>query len=296
MLTLIQLRCFLAVVDKMNFRRAAAALNMTQPPLTRQIQGLEHEVGVQLIDRSSRAIRLTPAGEAFARSAGRILDAAADATEEARRIARGDAGSLTIGFTAASGYVFLPRFVALLRTRLPGLALSLRELTTPQQVAALRSGQLDLGLLRPPVSGLRSMPVYREALVLAVPSGHRLATAPDVTLQDLATETLITYPPVEGPYFHNLIMGLLHMAGVSPAGVQHVTQTHSILALVGGGLGVALVPRSAERFLPPEVAVRPVSGLPDVGADLVLAWPGAPANPARDAVLDLLRREGPPAL
>ena len=245
-----------------------------------------------LIDRSSRAIRLTPAGQAFARSAGRLLEAAAEATQEARRIARGDVGALTIGFTAASGYVFLPRFVAMLRARLPGLALTLREMTTPQQVTALRSAQLDLGLLRPPVSGLHSMHVYREPLVLAVPIGHRLAALPEVDLQELADETLITYPPVEGPYFHNLIMSVLYVAGVSPAAVQHVTQTHSILALVGGGLGVALVPRSAERFLPAEVAIRALRGLQEVAADLVLAWPTEPANPAREAVLDLLRREG----
>jgi DNA-binding transcriptional LysR family regulator len=294
MFTFVQLRCFLAVADKMNFRRAAEALHMTQPPLSRQIQALEHEVGVVLIDRSGRAIRLTAAGAAFVTAARRLLDAAAEATHEARRIAEGDAGSLTIGFTAASSYVFLPRFVALLREHLPGLALSLRELTTPQQVAALKAGQLDMGLLRPPVpaAGLRSRHVYREPLALAMPAGHRLAAAAAVALEELASETLITYPPVEGPYFHNLIMGLLHVAGVAPAALQHVPQTHSILALVGGGLGVALVPRSAEHFAPPEVVIRPLGGLADVAADLVLAWPTEADNPARDAVLKLLDREG----
>src|SRR5450756_1630793 len=102
MITLAQLRCFTAVAQDLNFHRAARRLNMTQPPLTRQIQTLEHEVGVVLLDRSTRAVRLTPAGQSFARSARRILQEAGEAVQEAQRIARGDAGSLTIGFTAAS--------------------------------------------------------------------------------------------------------------------------------------------------------------------------------------------------
>ncbi|KND61160.1 transcriptional regulatory protein [Candidatus Burkholderia verschuerenii] len=114
MVTLAQLRCFLAVVDEMNYRRAAERLNMTQPPLTRQIQALEHAVGAQLFDRSARAIRLTPAGGAFAQSARRILAQTGSAVLDAQRIAAGDTGSLTIAFTVASSYVFLPRFVALL--------------------------------------------------------------------------------------------------------------------------------------------------------------------------------------
>jgi DNA-binding transcriptional LysR family regulator len=293
MFTLLQLRCLLAVVDTMSFRRAAVRLHMTQPPLSRQIQALEHALGTALFDRSSRPIRLTPAGQSFARSARRLLEEAGSAVREARRIAKGDAGSVTIAFTAASSYVFLPRLVASLRRSLPNLALSLQELTTPQQLAALQSNQVDFGLLRPPVSvtGVQATRVYREGLLLAVPRDHRLATQEAVGLDELTSETLITYPPVEGPYFHRLIAGLLHVRGVTPAGLQHITQTHSILALVGAGLGVALLPQSVERFCPADIVLKTVETLDGVNADLMLAWRSQSENPACAAVLEVLQAE-----
>jgi DNA-binding transcriptional LysR family regulator len=288
--TLVQLRCFVAVAEDLNLRRAAKRLNMTQPPLTRHIQALEHQVGTMLLDRSGRALRLTPAGQSLERSARRILDGAAEATRDAQKIARGDSGSLTLAFTAASSYAFLPRLVTLLRERLPALTLTLRELATPEQIEALKARQLDLCLLRPPgsIPGIQTMRVYRESLVLAVPTGHALAARPNASLGDLSGETLITYPPVEGPYFHHLIMGLLHVAGVIPAGVQYITQTHSILALVGAGLGVAIVPKSVERLLPVGVTLRALGGAEGVSAELVLAWPAQLENPACATALELI--------
>lgn len=295
MITLAQLRCFTAVAEDLNFRRAARRLNMTQPPLSRQVQGLEHEVGAALMDRSTRAVRLTPAGQSFARSARRILQEAAEAVQDAQRIARGDAGSLTLGFTAASSYVFLPRLVALLRTHLPALALSLREMTTSQQLVAMQARQIDAGFMRPFVSrsGLRTIHVWRENLMLALPADHALAHRPEVRLRDIAGETLITYPPIEGAYFHDLIMGLLHVLGVIPAGVQYITQTHSILALVGAGLGVAVVPQSAGHYLPVDVVMRRFAEGEEARADLVLAWPADSEKPACEALLNLLARHPP---
>ncbi len=281
MLTFVQLRCFLAVVDDMNYRRAAKRLNMTQPPLTRQIQALEHAVGTPLFDRSGRAIKLTPAGRAFARSAGRLTAQADEAIRDAKRIAGGDSGSLIIAFTAASSYVFLPRFVSMLRTAMPEVSLTLREMTSPQQLVALREEQIDIGLSRPPITqpGVGSMRVYREKLCAVVPTLHRLAAMETINIQDFAGENLITYPPVEGAYFHDLITGLLHAMGVVVGNTQHVTQTHSILALVGAGLGVGLVPQSAQRVTPSDVALRPLMGADDVTADLMLAWRTNSDNP-----------------
>lgn len=290
MITLGQLRCFAAVAQELNFRAAARRLNMTQPPLSRQIQALEHEVGAPLLDRSGRIVKLTLAGRAFARSALHILQEASESVRDAQRIARGDAGPLTIGFTAASSYVFLPRLVALMREKLPGLELTLKELTTPQQLAELESGQIDAGFMRPVKhrAGLRTIQVYREALVLAVPASHRLAAQEEVGLRDIGGEMLITYPPVEGPYFHNLVSGLLNVAGVIPGGVQHITQTHSILALVSAGLGVALVPQSAAHCLPAGVVLRPLSGAEDVRCELVLGWPAATEQASCEALVGLV--------
>jgi DNA-binding transcriptional LysR family regulator len=292
MLTLAQLRCFLAVVDEMNYRRAAERLNMTQPPLTRQIQALEHAVGAQLFDRRARAIRLTPAGSAFAQSARRILAQTDGAVLDAKRVAAGDTGSLTIAFTAASAYVFLPRFVALLRREMPEVSLTLREMTSPQQLQALREEQIDVGLSRPPIAhpGIETLRVFREPLCAVVPLAHRLAGRESVVVQDLAGESFITYPPVEGVYFHGLITGILHAMGVTVAETQHVTQTHSIIALVGAGLGVALVPQSAARVKFPDVAFIPLDGLNDVTADLLLAWRIWTDNAACTTAVELVRQ------
>ncbi|MBN3727584.1 LysR family transcriptional regulator [Burkholderia sp. Ac-20379] len=287
MITYVQLRCFLAVAEDMNFRRAAERLNMTQPPLTRHIQALEHAVGVSLLDRGTRKVALTAAGAAFARSARLIVGQTNAAILDARRIASGDQGAITIGFTATSSYRFLPRFVQWLQERMPGVALSLREMTSAEQRAALRLQQIDIGLSRPPMHapGLQTRLVFREPLVVALPRRHRLAGRQELTIHDLTDENLITYPPVEGVYFHDLIEGVLNANHVRVAQTQHVTQAHSILALVGAGMGVALVPRSAESIHFADVIFLPLTGPGAAEAELVLVWRDPSNNPASDAAI-----------
>ncbi|MFC4169644.1 LysR family transcriptional regulator [Teichococcus aestuarii] len=288
-----QLRCFVAVAEELHFHRAAARLNMTQPPLSRQIQALEHRLGAVLLWRDSRGVRLTPAGQAFLEDARRLLRLAEGAALQVRRVARGQSGEVRIGFTAASSYGVLPRLVGLLRTRLPEITLTLREAVSQEQVQALQAGRLDLGLLRPVgrPAGLLSTRVQREALLVALPRAHPLASRPAIALSALEDEPLITYPPVEGRYLHDLVTGLFRLSGIVPERVQHISQTHSILALVGAGLGVALVPRAAERLQPAEVALRPLDMPAPPAAELVLAWRSEMENPACATVLAMLRAE-----
>src|SRR6185503_6260139 len=138
MFDLNQLRCFVTVAEELHFGRAAARLNMTQPPLSRQIQVLEHIIDAPLLERTSRSVRLTPAGRSF--------------LPEARRIAMGKTGSLKIGYTAAAAYGFLPELIAACRARLPEVDFSLKEMVSGDQFEALTSGQIDAGLLRPPIA------------------------------------------------------------------------------------------------------------------------------------------------
>lgn len=290
-----QLRCFVAVAEELHFHRAAARLNMTQPPLSRQIQQLEHKLGVMLVLRGSRSVRLTPAGDAFLRDARRMLLMAESAALHARRIALGQAGQVTIGFTAASGYGFLPRLVALLRTRLPEIGLDLREMVSQDQMEALQAGQIDFGLLRPTARrpGILVTRAQQEPLLLALARTHPLATRRAVRIADLAEEPLITYPPVEGRYLHDLVAGLFQVTGIVPPRVQYISQTHSILALVGAGLGIALVPQAAQRLCLAEVVLLPLSGPVVATVDLTFAWRGESENPACPVVLSMLRREWP---
>lgn len=291
MFTLAQLRCYVVLAEELNFRRAARRLNMTQPPLSRHIQALEHEVGAVLFDRSQRAIKLTPAGANFASLAVQLLEQAAAASRQARQIASGDAGEIAISFTAAASYAFIPRVVSLLRREHPAVRLTLRELTTPQQLAALSGRQVDICLLRPPITlpGINVMRVERERLVVAVPNDHPLFEKEIIDLAELNGVALITYPPVEGPYFHGMITGLLQAASVYPASLQYITQTHAILALVAARLGVALVPQSAYACCPANVSLKPLAGAEGIWAELFMAWPELSSNPVTARVLDTLR-------
>lgn len=260
MFELSQLRCFVAVAEELHFGRAAARLNMTQPPLSRQIQILERVLDVVLLERSNRTVKLTPAGQSFLAEARRLLKLAESAAMLAKRVANGKAGSINIGFTATSAYSYVPDLVAACRRELPDVEISLKEMVSGDQLKRLDSGEIDIGLLRPPLprGGLRSFRVTAEPLIAAVPSGHPLAEADQVELEALAGEPFIMYAPYEARYFHDLLVELFSRAGLVPNYVQHLAQIHSILAMVHSGVGVALVPQAALNLHFSGVALRPI--------------------------------------
>ncbi|MBE7201927.1 MAG: LysR family transcriptional regulator [Parafilimonas terrae] len=269
-----QLRCFAAVAEELHFGRAAARLNMTQPPLSRQVQVLERILDVQLLERTSRSVRLTAAGRSFLPEAQRILRLAESATHTTRQVAAGRAGVLKLGFTAASAYDFLPRLVAAFRQALPDVTLALREMVTKDQVEELLAGRIDAALVRPPVThpDLTAIRAMAEPLVVALPAGNALAARGTLVPRDLADEDLIAYAPNEAHYFHDLVQELLAEAELRPRVVQQLTQIHSILALVRSGLGIALVPAAAEHLRLEGVVFRALA-LPDPRpAELILAW------------------------
>lgn len=269
-----QLRCFAAVAEELHFGRAAARLNMTQPPLSRQIQVLERVLDVQLLERTSRSVRLTAAGRSFLPEAQRILRLAETATHVTRQVAAGRAGVLKLGFTAASAYDFLPRLVTALRQALPDVTLSLREMVSKDQVEELLAGRIDAALVRPPVThpDLIAVPALAEPLVVALPAGNPLAAADALTPGDLGRAPLVAYAPNEARYFHDLVLGLFTEAGIRPRIVQQLTQIHSILALVRSALGIALVPAAAERLRFEGVVFRPLALPAPRPAELLLAW------------------------
>jgi len=254
-----QLRCFVAVAEELHFGRAAARLNMTQPPLSRQIQILERVLDVVLLERSNRTVKLTPAGQSFLTEARRLLKLAESAALLAKRVANGKAGSLCIGFTATSAYSHVPELVAACRRELPDVEIALKEMVSGDQLKRLGSGEIDVGLLRPPIprTGLVAFRVSAEPLVAAVPANHYLAGAEEVALDDLAAEPFIMYAPYEARYFHDLLVELFSRAGLVPNYVQHLAQIHSMLAMVHSGVGVALVPQTAMNLHFGGVALRP---------------------------------------
>lgn len=291
MFDLAQLRCFVTVAEELHFSRAAERLHMTQPPLSRQIQLLEHSIGTALFDRTNRRVRLTPAGRSLLPEARTILRLAENASLSARRVGMGEAGTVSVGFTAAAGYRFLPDAVTQWRAAFPGIELQLREMVSNDQIEALASSRLDLGLLRPPITrdGLRSRRIVREPLVAALPQAHPLLEQPTLRLRDFDHQPLVMYSPDDARYFYDLVARIFSRYGITPRYEQHVSQIHSVLALVRSGLGVALVPEAATSLRYDGIVYRNVTGLaPARPVELHLVWRADNDNPALPRLLSQL--------
>jgi DNA-binding transcriptional LysR family regulator len=223
---------------------------MTQPPLSRQIRLLEDHVGAQLLERNSRTVHLTAAGRTFFPEAVRILRMAEEAVLAARRAAKGEQGSLAIGFTSASGYSLLPEVVSRLRERAPGISLTLKEMVSTAQVEALNAGELDFGLMRPHAlnSELESVLVATESLLLVIHEREAEQWPEQPTLDCLHGKPFVMYSPYEARPFYQLLSERFARAGVVPDFVEHVGQVHTMLALVRAGIGAALIAEGALRL------------------------------------------------
>lgn len=292
MFQLFQLRCFVAVANELHFGKAATKLNMTQPPLTRQIQLLEEELGVQLLERNRRSVRLTAAGRVFLAEAEFLLRRSAAAKDAARLAEKGSRGTLVLGFIPAASYDRLPRIVTEVRRNFPDLELVLRELSTADQLEALEFRRIDLGIVRPTQAPLHIslQRISWEPLVLALHNDHQLATQETIRLDDLGDQPFVMYSPVEGRYFHDMLLAMFHTANVAPRFVQHVSQDHTVLSLVSAGLGISLVPRSAVQLGFPTIQFREITLPTAIGAELYAAFRADNEEPVTRRVLELIGR------
>ena len=290
MFELSQLRCFVAVAEELHFGRAAERLHMTQPPLSRQVRLLEHQVGTELLERNSRSVKLTAAGRSFLPDASRILRLADEAAATARRVATGAAGQLAIGFTASVGYGKLPSLVSAVRAASPGVRLTLKEMVSGAQPSALDAREIDVGLLRPPVEHgeLIAVPCSQEALVIALPEAVADNWPQRPSLRDCEGQPLLMYSPYEARYFHQMVSGLLERAEVLPDIVEYVSQIHSMLALVRAGIGVALIPAAAAMLHFEGVVYRPVRTTPAKPVELWMAYRKDNDNPVFNVLKTVL--------
>ena len=247
MIELRRLRYFVAVAETLHFGKAAARLHISQPPLSRQIQQLEQEIGALLLRRNKRHVELTDAGAHLLVDARRMLIDAELIGERARRAALGASGQLTLGFISAVDYSILPGVLRAYREAYPGVTLDLRELTSDIQLRDLRASRIDAGMLLAPVddASLKTLPLLRESLVVALPSTDPLGRrAERVPLTALATRSFILFPRPNAPGMHDMIVELCRGAGFTPRIAQEAIQLQTIISLVSAGLGVALVPAS----------------------------------------------------
>jgi DNA-binding transcriptional LysR family regulator len=198
------LRYFSAVVREGHFGRAAVSLGIAQPPLTRQIQKLERELGVALLHRSQKKFEVTEAGLLLYERARRLLDGAEQAEADVRRLGTGETGRLVIGFVRSTPFTILPGIVVRFRAAYPDVELELREMSNPNQVKSLENGIVDVGLLRPPISSraLQMVTLIREPFLALVPAGHPLARRKETSIRQLAAEPFVMYSRAGSPLIH----------------------------------------------------------------------------------------------
>ncbi|GAA3675080.1 LysR family transcriptional regulator [Arthrobacter ginkgonis] len=289
MYTLDQIRSFIAVAEELHFGRAAERLNMTQPPLSRQIQKLEKALGVGLLERDNRKVVLTAAGKAFLDDARRLVVLADRAPASARRIAAGRSGTLRVGFTASSGFSLLGPLLDTIAEALPDVDVELEELVTGEQLQAIADGDLDLGLARPLFDreAFASRLMLAERFMVAVPTGHPLdRLARPVAVEDLRDVPLIMHSPVKARYFYDMAVRLVP---IEHRNVVHtVSQVLTMVALVASGRGVAFVPESARLLGINGVSYLDLAGAVGNEVELHVVWLRDSRNPALHRLLDEL--------
>ena len=282
------MRYFMAVAERLHFGRAAESLHISQPPLSRAIRALEQRLGVDLFARSRRRVELTAEGARFLEEARRITAQLERSVLELRGIASGEQGRLRIGFVSLADYGVLPGLLKGFKAARPGVTLALREMLSPEQAAALGTGELDFGLLLPPVEGaaeLEHLMVQRERFVAALPARHRLARESGrLAVSELAGEPFVMVPREIAPGLYDIVRGLAARAGIPLNVAQEAIQMQTVVSLVSSGLGVAIVPASVSNLGRRGVAYRELADRHS-RLDLWLAWPrGALSAAARDFV------------
>lgn len=255
------LRYFVAVADEQNFTRAAEKLHISQPPLSRQIQDLEEELGLALFERGSRPLKLTEGGRFFYGHATRLLEQAAQAIRTTKRIAQMQR-RLVIGFVPSTIYGALPRLVRLFRAAQPQTELALVEMSSVEQIEALKNGRIDVGFGRVRLDdpSVKREILREEPLVAAIPMEHELAQGRGpLSLTEIAKHDHLVYPRNPRPSYADQVLALFRDLGVEPRAVYEVQELQTALGLVASGMGLCLVPASANRMRPDEVIYRPVA-------------------------------------
>ncbi|HEU5470446.1 MAG TPA: LysR substrate-binding domain-containing protein [Actinophytocola sp.] len=274
------LRSFVVTAEELHVGRAAGRLHLTQPSLSRQIAALERDLGVELFSRVRRRLGLTPAGEIFLASAKDLVRRADQAVTDARTAERGELGTLRLRFVQSATHDALPRLLGAFRRAHPGVVLNLETMTTLRQIALLRAGEIDVGLLRLPIDEptVATRVISRDPLVVALPAGHPLAARARLPLRALAGEPFVLYTRASGPSVHDAIVGHCVAAGFTPRIIQEAADVQTIVSLVAAGLGVSLLIAPTPPSAQDAVVYRPLTDrLPRW--DLALAWPAASTAP-----------------
>jgi DNA-binding transcriptional LysR family regulator len=285
------LRYFVAVARAQSFIRAAESLNMAQPPLTRQIQDLEAELGLQLIRRGTRPVQLTEAGRVLFEQAVQILERTEELRAMASRLRAAQTRRLSIGFVGSVLYGDLPALIRRFRAMRPEVDVSLLEMTTLEQLAALKEGRIDAGFGRILFedAAIHRHLLRNEPVVAAVWGGHRLLTRPGaLALAELARETLIVYPKAPRPSYADQVLSIFRDRGLKPEAVHEVRELQTALGLVAAETGVCLVPVSVTRLRRDNVEYRDLDD-PTAISPNIMSCRKTDSSPDLASILGLLR-------
>ncbi|MGO9263518.1 MAG: LysR substrate-binding domain-containing protein [Candidatus Binataceae bacterium] len=258
------LRYFVAVAEELNFTRAAKRLGINQPGLSLQIRQLEKELDTPLFHRRTRGVELTNAGKLMLEEAHVILKQVEQVKIGVRRRARGETGRIIVG--SCGGTYFHPLIPAIIREygmKYPDIVLTPEASNSALLVARLRTGQIDIAFIRPPIGdndGLVIEPLIDEDLLMVLPAGHALNGSASAPLAALAKETFVLWPRALNPGAYDSVVATCHRAGFSPALGQEAPEIMSVIPLVAARLGVSIVPRSTSRLLADGVFFLPIEG------------------------------------
>lgn len=275
-----QLRYFLTLAECLNYGKAAQALNITQPPLSRQIAALEASLGVKLFNRHAYGVSLTDAGKMLNTDARAIISAYELTCRNIRKMATGEKGRLSIGFMMHAAYSTIPALTKRIITDYPELQLSLHEITPALLVDAVLAGTYDAGVVfNPgPVRFLEQMKIRSEKLCLAVWSSHPLAQEPKVNATHLHNEPLIATPYSVAPVLREMTDLYLHQQGVEPYYLLETQLQQTIISLVAEEVGIALVPESVKKINSKELVYVELEQSPVI--EQVIIWRKDNSNPA----------------
>jgi DNA-binding transcriptional LysR family regulator len=253
-----QLRYFLAVAQELNFTRAAEKVGIAQPPLSQQILALEQELGTPLFTREKRRVLLTSAGEILVDHAHRVINAAAAAVDAVRLVERGAKANITVGAVYSAIYSFLPGLLRYFNELAPHVEVNLREMTIAQQIVGLNEGAIEVGLLRGPIHerDLRSEILYRERMVLAVPSSDEAAYSDPVSIHEIANTPLVAVARGTNRSYGDRVLDIFDAHDLTPNIAHEVSDMHTAVCLVSAGMGVSIVPAIMQTMQSNAVSYR----------------------------------------
>lgn len=285
---------FLAVAEERHFGRAAKRMGMSQPPLTKQIQVLEHVLKVKLFERSQSGVLLTPAGQAILPAVQRFAEQVQRLELSVRQATTGHAAVLTVGTITSAMFDVLPEIIELVKESHPDITISLKEADTASAIAALEKGDMDVAFVRLDGSygAVTAVPLIKDKLAVALPSDHKLAGHKSIKLADISDENFVLFPRSISPAYFDNVVSACRSAGFSPRILHEATSVSSQLAFVACGQGVAIVPSALEKMNTTGVKTKPLRDTVDV-VTIAVAWNKHRPNSSVDMLVEIARRWAP---